>query len=158
MLRMVPDKAAFEALLLARRKEEYEQEKSQFAQQAKAEAERRRRENEEKTRKKREEQERQDREDEEKRKRQEEERKRREEEVCCHSALLPLHFPPLFCLTPRPYPSPPPFLENCSIGGVVGKLKLRGQGWGEGYICSLQHLLHLQQDVLQHCMRLKEGV
>jgi hypothetical protein len=41
---------------------------------------------------------------------------------------------------------------------VVGKLKLRGQGWGEGYICSLQHLLHLQQDVVQHCMRLKEGV
>lgn len=80
MLRMVPDKDAFETMLLARRKEEYEREKAQFAQQAKADLERRRRENEERARMRREDQERQDREDEEKRKRQEEERKRREEE------------------------------------------------------------------------------
>ena len=137
MLRMVPDKDAFETMLLARRKEEYEREKAQFAQQAKADLERRRRENEERARMRREDQERQDREDEEKRKRQEEERKRREEEVCCHSALLPLHLPPLTCLTPRPYPSPPPFLDNCSIGGVVGKLKLRGQGGGGRGICAV---------------------
>ena len=141
MLRMVPDKDAFETMLLARRKEEYEREKAQFAQQAKADLERRRRENEERARMKREDQERQDREDEEKRKRQEEERKRREEEVCCHSALLPLHLPPLTCLTPRPYPSPPPCLDNnCSIGGMVGKIKLSGQrGGGEGIyaVCNI---------------------
>lgn len=81
MLRMKPDKAGFEDMVMKRRKEEYEREKAAHEQRAKAEAERRRREREEQARIKREEQERQEREDEEKRQKMEEERQRREEEV-----------------------------------------------------------------------------
>ena len=81
MLRMKPDKAGFEEMVVKRRKDEYEREKAAHEQRAKGEAERRRREREEQARIKREEQERQEKEEEEKRQRQEEERQRREEEV-----------------------------------------------------------------------------
>lgn len=77
-MRMVADKAGFEAMVKQRRQQEYDREKAEHYQRAKAEAERARQERQARMQREREERERKEKEEQERQERLEEERKRRE--------------------------------------------------------------------------------